>query len=517
MALLGRGRRPRTIEGRAEHVVVVGAGLSGLATAMHLAGAGRRVTVVERGPGPGGRAGRLTLPDGAAPGEGYRFDTGPTVLTLPELIADCFDALGEDLADWLDLRPVEPLYRARFADGSGLDVLAGTEAMAEHLAEVIGPQEAENFRSYVAFLRRLYRYEMRDFIDRNLDSPLDLVTANLARIVALGGLRRLAPTVARYLADDRTRRVFSFQALYAGVSPQQALAIYAVISYMDTVAGVSFPRGGMHALPSAMAAAAGRHGVGFRFGTEVVRVDRSARRAHGVITADGERIPADAVVLTPDLPVAYGDLLGETPRRVRRLRWSPSCFLLLAGSRADHRERAHHTILFGTAWREVFEDLARGRLMRDPSLLVSRPTVTDPGLAPRGRHSYYVLAPTPHLRAGDRPLDWARLRSTYRDHVVATLEARGYADFGSSLEVEHVTTPQDWADLGLAAGTPFAAAHTFGQTGPFRPGNLWGENVVLAGSGTRPGVGVPMVIVSGRLAAERITGRDPAYRSRAWP
>jgi phytoene desaturase len=126
-----------------------------------------------------------------------------------------------------------------------------------------------------------------------------------------------------------------------------------------------------------------------------------------------------------------------------------------------------------------------------------------------------VLFPTPHLNH-PHPVDWETIGPRYREHVIATLEARGYPGFGAGIEVEDVTTPLDWQRRGMAAGAPFASAHTFGQTGPFRPGNRWGENVVFAGSGTQPGVGVPMVLISGRLAAERVTGRDPAYRSRAW-
>jgi phytoene desaturase len=186
---------------------------------------------------------------------------------------------------------------------------------------------------------------------------------------------------------------------------------------------------------------------------------------------------------------------------------------MLAGSRAEYPDAAHHNIHFGAAWRGVFDELLSGRLMTDPSILVTSPTRSDPRLAPPNRHIYYVLFPTPNL---DAPIDWKRIGPVYREHVLNTLEERGYPGFGGAMEVENITTPADWAARGMERGAPFAASHSFLQTGPFRPGNLWGENVVFAGSGTQPGVGVPMVLVSGRLAAERITGPDPMYRSRAW-
>jgi phytoene desaturase len=502
--------RVRTVVGPTDHVVVVGAGLGGLSAAMRLAAAGRRVTLLEREAVPGGRAGVRVV---EATSGTYRFDPGPTVLTMPDLIADCFDALGERIEDWLTLRPVTPLYRARYADGSSLDVHAGVEEMAEELTRVVGPSEAAGFRRYVTFVSALYRYEMRDFIDRNLDGPLDLLSVNLARLAAIGGFRRLAPAVERYLRDPRTQRVYSFQAMYAGMSPHKALALYAVIAYMDAVAGVYAPVGGMAAVPEAMAAAAEKYGVRIRYSTTATRVEVRSGRAVAVHTADGDRIPADVVVLNPDLPVAYRDLLGIEPRRVARLRYSPSCYLLLAGSRRRYDGGAHHTISFGRAWREVFDELLSGRLMSDPSVLVTNPTLTDPSLAPPGREIYYVLFPTPNL---DAPIDWRRVAPLYREHVLSTLERRGWDGFAEGMEVEHVTTPADWAARGMERGTPFAAAHSFRQTGPFRPGNLYGENVVFAGSGTQPGVGVPMVLVSGRLAAERVVGPDPSYRSRAW-
>jgi phytoene desaturase len=498
-----------------EQVIVVGAGLAGLSAAMHLAGAGRRVTVVEAESAPGGRAARVTLP---ATGAGtYHLDTGPSVLTMPDLFADCFAAVGESLPDWVTLRPLDPAYRAQFADGSALSVSSDVEAMTERIRAFSGPADADGYRRYVTFVTDLYRLQMRDFIDRNFDSPIDLVGSSLAKLVALRGFSRLAPTVARYFRDERLQRIFSFQAMYAGLSPARALAIYAVISYMDLVEGVFYPVGGMNALPTAMEGAARKAGVEFVYDTAVTSTTWSGGRVIGLQSLDGRTWQADAVVMTLDRPAALTVLCPTQRRGLRpaRTRYSPSCVVLAAGMTASWPDAAHHTMHFGRAWSQVFKDLDCGRLMRDPSFLVSLPSVTDPGLAPAGRSVAYVLFPAPNLD-NPNPLDWARLRGPYREHMLRAVEMAGYRGFGQAIDAEQLITPQDWADRGLGAGTPFAAAHTFAQSGPFRSANTLGENVVFAGSSTTPGVGVPMVLISGRLAAERLTGPDPAYRSMAW-
>jgi len=423
---------------------------------------------------------------------------------MPQLIEDAFDAVGENMRDWLDLEPVSPLYRTYFPDGSQLDVHSDPAAMAAEIESVIGSAEAGGYLRFVDYVSKLYKLEMSDFIDRNIDSPLDLITGNLAGLIASGGFRHLAPKVNQYLKDPRTQRVFSFQSMYAGLSPFDALAIYAVIAYMDSVAGVYFPKGGMHALPEALAGAAEKHGVTIQYGVTVDKVIHNGHRASAVTTTDGERFDADVVVLNPDLPIAYRDLLGEQPWSVRRLRYSPSCAVLLAGSSATYSKIAHHNIHFGKAWRSVFDELIdQQQLMSDPSFFVTNSTLSDPSLAPAGKQNYYVLFPTPNNRAG---IDWAKEGPRYRDEMVARLEAAGYVGFGDSIEVEKLTTPADWESMGMEAGAPFAASHSFSQTGPFRPRNIWGENVVFTGSGTTPGVGVPMVMISGRLAAQRITG-----------
>ncbi|MFF5172555.1 phytoene desaturase family protein [Micromonospora sp. NPDC000089] len=489
----------RTVSGRTDRVVVVGAGLGGLACALHLAGSGRQVTVVEREPVPGGRAGRLSV-------DGYEFDTGPTVLTMPDLIAEALGAVGEELHDWLDLTPVDPAYRAYYPDGSTLDVITDTTRMAAEISRVCGPREADGYLRFVDYARNLWNWERKDFIDRNLDAPTDLLTANLLKLLANGAFGRLQTKINQFFSDPRTQRIFSFQAMYAGLAPHDALAIYSVIAYLDSVAGVFFPRGGIHAVSKGMAGAAEKHGVQFRYGTTVTRVETANGRATGVLTADGEMIPADVVVLNPDLPVAYRDLLPSG--RQRKLTYSPSCVVLHVGSTQGYEKIAHHNIHFGRKWKGTFDEvIRRGELMTDPSLLVTNPSRTDPSVAPAGRHTYYVLAPVPNLERA--PFDWrGDLSRRYADQLIGTLEERGYVGFGAGVEVLRTITPAEWEEQGMAAGTPFAAAHTLFQTGPFRPSNLHRtlSNVVFTGSGTQPGVGVPMVLISGKLAANRVTG-----------
>jgi len=508
-------RRVRTATPR--HIVVVGAGFAGLSAAMHLAGRGARVSVLEAASTPGGSAARVCLP--ASAGGTYQLDTGPTVLTMPDLLADCFAALGESLSDWVTLTRLDPAYGAHFADGSALSLTSDLEEMTERIRAFSGSDDADGYRRYVQFVTTLYRLQMRDFIDRNFDSPLDLVGSSLAKLVALRGFARLAPTVARYFRDQRLQRIFSFQSMYAGVSPARALAIYAVISYMDLVEGVSYPVGGMNALPTAMEAAARKAGVDFVYDTRITATTWSGDRVTELRSLDGRTWAPDAVVMTLDRPAALAVLKrpgknGHSARR-SRTRYSPSCVVLAAGVKTSWPGAAHHTMHFGAHWTQVFDDLDAGRLMRDPSFMVSLPSVTDPQLAPTGSSAAYVLFPAPNLDQR-QPLDWSRLRDPYREHMVRAVEHAGFGGLGEAIDAELLITPANWAGRGLGAGTPFSAAHTFAQTGPFRSSNTLGANVVFAGSSTTPGVGVPMVLISGRLACERLTGPDPAYHSLAW-
>jgi phytoene desaturase len=489
----------RTVPGSTDHVVVVGAGLAGLSTAMQLAGQGRSVTVVERYDFPGGRVGQADI-------RGYRIDTGATVLTMPDIIEDAFDAVGASMGDYLELIKLDPAYRASFADGSHLDVHTDADAMAEAIRQFAGPDQAAGYMRLREWLTELYTLEIEGFIGANFSSPLSLLTPKLARLAAIGGFRGWEKMVSRFISDERVQRIFTFQALYAGVPPQHALAAYAVIAYMDTVAGVYFPRGGMRALPEAMAAAAADAGVAFRYGSSVTKLEQSGSRVTAVCTDSGDQIACDAVVLTTELPLTY-QLLGRTPRRPIKMRPAPSAVVMHVGVPSVGSALQHHNISFGGKWSETFDEIIRdGVLMSDPSLLVTMPTAGDPTLAPPGRDLLYVLAPCPNLEVGK--INWSAEGDIYAREMLATAAQRLLPGLERDADILDVVTPADWARQGMTAGTPFALAHTFSQTGPFRPANLVRgvDNAVLAGGSTVPGVGVPTALLSGRLAAERVTG-----------
>jgi phytoene desaturase len=481
-------------------VVVVGAGLGGLSAAAHLIKAGHTVTIVERESIPGGRAGMITE-------AGFRLDNGPTVLTMPNLLADAFAAAGAEMADFVTIKPVDPMYRAVYADGSTLHVRHGREAMTDEIRQFANAHEAEAFGRFCDWLEQLYRVEMAHFIDANFDSVLDLVKPWRAglELVRLGGFGKLGRKVASFFDDERLQRIFSFQAMYAGLAPYEALSLYAVITYMDSVEGVFVPEGGMHAMATGLAAAVEKAGVTIRYDSPVTRILRTGSGAvSGVEIAGSERVAADAVVCNPDLPVAYRTLLGgvDAPRVARRGKYSPSCLLWVAGVKGlPPAEAAHHNIHFGHDWNASFKALIHdGVRMPDPSILVTLHSLDDASLAPAGCSSIYVLEPTPNL---DGRIDWSRERDRITESLRAKVAGLGYP---TDVVVERIYDPLDWEAMGMERGTPFALAHTFRQTGPFRPNNVDKRvpGLVFTGSSTLPGVGVPMVLVSGKLAAERV-------------
>ncbi len=343
-------------EGR--HVVVVGAGLSGLTAALRLRGTGCRVTVVERGATPGGLVRTEQLPAGP------RCDTGATVLTMPELIVGALADVGVPADEaWLrlDLVPVDPTYVATFTDGTELTLPRGTDAVEAEIAARLGERDAAGTGRLFGWLRQLYDAEFGTFIDRNFHRPREFADrrtlTDAATLLRLGGLTDMSSKVSSFISDERLQRLFTFQALYAGVPPQRAAAIYGVIAQMDIGRGVWHPRGGIGRVGSVLADALTDTGGDLRLSTTATRIVTSGHRVTGVSTDTGF-IAADAVVATVPPPVVASLLGRPLPRgpRWRRVRYSPSAVVvhgIVPRSVTSSWPGHHHTISFGQAWVDI--------------------------------------------------------------------------------------------------------------------------------------------------------------------
>ncbi len=312
------------------HVVVVGAGLGGLSAAAHLAGAGHDVTIVERDAIPGGRAGMITE-------QGFRLDNGPTVLTMPNLLEDAFNAAGAEMKDFISINPVDPMYRAVYADGSTLFVRHGREAMTQEIREFSGAKDAEAFGRFCTWLEQLYRAEMDSFIDANFDTPLDLIKPwkSGLELVKLGGFGKLGKKVASFFDDERLQRIFSFQSMYAGLAPYEALALYAVITYMDSVEGVFVPEGGMHMMAAGLADAVTAAGVDIRYNSPVTRILRTPAERSPV----SRSAPPNASTPTPSSATSTCRLPTANSCRASTLRDRPQGEVLAVVSALGRRRQ----------------------------------------------------------------------------------------------------------------------------------------------------------------------------------
>ncbi|WP_295646837.1 phytoene desaturase family protein [uncultured Corynebacterium sp.] len=518
--------------GDSSHIVIIGAGLSGLSAALRLRGAGRKVTIIEAASHVGGRCTTETLT--SAHGE-FRADTGATVFTMPQLVTSALAAVGRTPEDvGLSFRRLQPAYRGLFASGRHLDLYSDADSMRAEITRFAndkfgsrGSEEAARlvagYNRHRAWTGEVFEAAYDNFLAADFDGLLDLVStpaaaSDLGHLATLGAFGNLGSVTRKHLGDNELEKLFTFQALYAGTAPKQARAVYAVISHMDSTMGVFYPQDNIGEVPEAMAKVAQDAGVEIILGDPVVEVDIADDEIRGVRTARGEHLMPDAVISTADLGTT-ADLLGrplQPRRRKMKYNWSPSAVVIHGSIPRSITEswpsQQHHTISFGEKWDQTFTELvSRGELMSDPSLLVTRPAVSAPSRRFGAEGEFEplsILAPTPNLQRGAQ--HWADVAEPYVSELLDEMEQRGFHGLQDSLAVARVETPRSWAkDHGFAAGTPFSLAHTFTQTGPFRPRNraAFGiNNLVLAGTGTTPGVGVPTVILSGALAARRITG-----------
>ena len=487
--------------------VVIGAGLGGIAAAGRLARTGYEVTVLEKRLQPGGRCGRLAH-------DGHLFDTGPTLYLMPRIFEETFRDLGSRVEDHLDLVQVSPTYRVHFHDGSSLDLCGDLVAMERQL-EAIEPGAFAGLLHFLAGGNAAYHTSLDSFVGRNFHSLLEYFSpANIPLMFRVKALTRHYSYVSRFFRDPRLRAAFSFQNMYLGLSPHDAMATYALLQYTEMAEGVWFPRGGMYRVIEALVSVAESLGVVFRMGAAAASIQVADGRATGVLTQDGEHIPADVVVANADLPYVYHELLPSDPAaaRLARKRYTSSALMFywgLTGGR-DECLLHHNVFLADHAYRQSFDRIFRDHTLPDePSFYVCAPSRTDPSQAPPDGDSLTVLVPVGRLDPA-RPADWAALRERAREAVFQGLARLGVCDLPSRIAFEHTCGPEDYRDdLNLFCGSAFSLSHNFLQVGYLRPHNVHARygNLYFVGAGTHPGTGLPLVLLSARLVVERILGR----------
>jgi phytoene desaturase len=426
---------------------------------------------------------------------------------MVEYLQRLFHDVGRPLGAYLDLVQLDPNYRVHYPDGRTLDVTSRLNTMLQEV-ERIEPGAGPGLLRFLAATSRLYRVGLDGFVDRNVHHRRDFLSLRNALLLVRGGaLRRLERLVGRFFRSEALRNTFSFQSLYLGLSPFEAPAIYGLLPYTEVAGGLYFPRGGMHALPRALAKLAGEMGVRFRYRTDVTGLERDAGRVTAVRLADGTRLPADLVLANADLPYVYRTLLGEPLPRAERMSYSCSAFLMYLGVRRRYPALPHHTLVVPPDLRGACADIFTGhRIPPAPPFYVCNPNKTDPSLAPAGSENLYVLVPVPSQATG-REIDWAVEGPRLEREMLVRLERFGMAGLREHLVTSRTFTPADFATAFSATrGEAFGLAHGLDQVGYLRPHNRHPayRNLYFVGQSTHPGCGIPMVLISARLVAERM-------------
>jgi phytoene desaturase len=480
-------------------ISIIGAGLGGLALSMRLASRGHQVTVYEKQQYPGGRC-------GVAEGGGYRFDTGPTLLLMPDVLDELFEAAGLSLGSYLTLRTLDPNYRIHYRDGSDIVWRPDKEWMAGEL-ERIHPGAGDGFRRFIREAEVHYRTARSHFVERDFDSYLEfLAPGQVAALFRTHAHRNLWRYTRSMLPDDRFCQSVTFQSMYLGTSPFESPAIYTLLPWTEMCEGIGYPEGGLHAVPRAMERAAKDLGVTFHYGVEVTDVDRDGRRVRGIQLDTGDRVETPWLVANEDLPHFLRERLGEDmPPRPWPWRYSAGTFLYFFGLDTQYDCLEHHNVIL-PGFERIFEDIATRQVVpEEPAFYISDTSGTDPTAAPEGGSAIYVLVPTPHL---DARVDWDAERARVRELVLDKMETLGCDSVRNHIVWEGGADPRDFErDLNLEKGSAFGLAHQFTQVSHLRPHNYHRgiDNLFFVGASVRPGTGIPMVVFSSRLTLRRIT------------
>ncbi len=490
-------------------IIIIGSGLGGLGTALRLRYQGFRVTVLEKLARPGGRSNLIEE-------QGYRVDTGPTLLLMKDTFEETYRAVGQDFNQRLKLTQLDPNYRIYFHDDTHLDLFSNMVQLAQEL-ERVEPGTTERLFRFLGEGARKYELGM-DFVNRNYDHITDLANPTAAmRLVGTRAYENMYRQVAGFFkGSDKLAKAFTFHSMFLGLSPYDALAMYSIITYADLALGMWYPAGGIYSIVEDMLRLGKDMGVELRTNAPVEQICVENSHVTGVRLQSGEFIPADIVVSNADLPYTYQELLDErqpkdyTPQRLERMSYSCSGYLLYLGVDRTYTHLRHQALYFSEDYRANLDAVFQTKsIPEEPSFHLNIPTVTDPSLAPPGHTLLYVLAPMPNLQTNGQPaVDWDQAAPVVREKLLDRLTKIVDPELRSHIVWEREYRPTDFqSDINACFGTAFGSlSMNFLQATYFRPHNKSRDihGLYFVGQGTYPGIGMPMVMISSRLVTERI-------------
>lgn len=483
-------------------VIVIGAGVGGIAAAAHLARQGLHVTVVEKNPHPGGRCDRYSR-------EGHHFDTGPTLFIMPRLYEAEFAALGVSLHDVLDLQRVDPTYHLVFDDGSQLALTSDLASMHKQL-ESIQPGGFDGFLRYLEEGERHYELATKALVNHDFRSAGEFFALkNLPMLMKLKPLMHHYGHMSAFFDDPRLKAAFTFQDVYMGLSPFDAPATFSMMPYTELADGVWYPRGGMYSVVEALVDIAKRAGVEFVFNAAVDHIEIKGSCTQGIALESGERIEADAVVANADLPYVYQHLLPDADmgRKMDCKDYSCSVVSFFWGVDQPYETLPPHTLFLADDYRANFQSIIHDLTVpQNPSVYIHAPARLDPSMAPAGQDTLIAIVPVGHLDDANKQ-DWEALKDQARKHVFRRLALLGITDLEAHIKFEVCYTPVSWhKHYNLVKGSTHGLSHTLTQLGYLRPHNQHSKyrNLYFVGASTHPGTGVPTALVSARLAAGRV-------------
>ncbi|MDZ7409686.1 MAG: phytoene desaturase family protein [candidate division KSB1 bacterium] len=489
---------------RLKHVLVIGAGLGALSAAVRLARMGFRVTVFEKNAEIGGKAGERLL-------HGYRFDTGPSLLTMPFVVDELFAFAGCAREQFLHYVPLEPICRYFFPDGTRLDASSDPARMKAEIAR-LSAREAAQYEKFLAYSRRIYQLTAEIFLFSPFHEWRRLLRRRnwrtLFSLPLLDPWRTVHQGVARFFSDARLLQLFDRYATYNGSNPYRAPATLNIIPHVEYELGGYYIQGGMRRLVTALAQVMQHLGVELHISHRVEKILHDGKKVTG-LQVEGEKVAGDYVLCGQDVVVAYEQSLEGFDRRRRQLRrLEPSCsgLVFLWGVRRTHEQLLHHNIFFSHDYRREFEEIFDELLPpQDPTIYLAITSKSDPAHAPGGGENWFVLLNMPYLSGR---CDWRKEWPQVRERVLTKLRRFGL-EVASAIAVEEVITPQDFYDLYLSnRGSIYGISSNRRSTAFRRPPNRSRdlEGLYFAGGATHPGGGIPLVLLSGKLAAELIAG-----------